>query len=91
MGVTWSPQTGLTRLDDLVPGWQFWSAIAINDRGQIVVEGWNSLDMAGVTYAGPVLLTPAPEPATAGPLCVGLTAILLIVRAPRRAVGRRAA
>ncbi|MBD2487058.1 PEP-CTERM sorting domain-containing protein [Aulosira sp. FACHB-615] len=64
----WSESTGIFDLDTLTDpslGWDFYSAIAINNKGQILAQGDN-----GKSY-GYVLLTPrnaepVPEPITMG-------------------------
>jgi probable HAF family extracellular repeat protein len=45
----------LTKLDDLVPGWQINAAFGINDRGQIVAGGCSA------TACGSLRLDPIPE------------------------------
>jgi probable HAF family extracellular repeat protein len=69
----------LNRLDDFIDpnsNWQLWSALDINDAGQIV--GYGS-DPAG--HAAGFVLTPIPEPAWLGALLAGFA----LVQSGRRA------
>jgi probable HAF family extracellular repeat protein len=67
----WTREAGMLDLNELLAsggsGWTLATATAINDRGQIVGEGWLGAERRAF------LLTPVPEPAAlAGPILGGL-------------------
>jgi len=64
----------MTNLNTLIPsnsGWTLDTANAINDSGQIVGSGINPSGIGGA-----YLLTPVPEPASAGLISVGMMVLL---------------
>jgi probable HAF family extracellular repeat protein len=78
----WNPEGVMTNLNDLIPsasGWALAEAMAINESGQIVGWGTNSL---GQTHA--FLLTPVPEPKTSALFMLGLLAVACGVRRSSR-------
>jgi len=81
----WDPEHGTRELNDLVPQeWHVFDPESINDKGQILASGVNSI----THYVGPVLLDPVPEPATGVLLAGGLAVLAVLVR--RRRPHRRA-
>ncbi|MBD2494731.1 PEP-CTERM sorting domain-containing protein [Nostoc sp. FACHB-280] len=81
----WSESTGIFDLDTLTDpslGWNFYSAIAINNKGQILAQGDN-----GKSY-GYVVLTPrnaepVPEPITMGGTFLAGVGLADLRRQPR--------
>ena len=71
-GVT---MTNLNTLIDPSSGWTLYKAVAINDQGQIVGDGYNS-----ITGETAFLLTPVPEPATLSMLGMAGVAIFRYVQ-----------
>lgn len=74
----WSPEGVMTNLNDLIPsasGWALTQATGINEHGQIVGWGTNSLGQAHA-----FLLTPVPEPETTVLFMAGLLAAACGVR-----------
>ena len=65
--------TDLNSLIDPASGWTLHYAFAINDSGQIVGTGNNSLRQAHA-----FLLTPTPEPSTLALLAAGAGSLLLM-------------
>lgn len=82
----WNPEGVMTNLNDLIPsasGWALAEATAINEHGQIVGWGTNSLGQAHA-----FLLTPVPEPETSALVMAGLLAAACRVRRSRGRVSR---
>ncbi len=85
----WDAVGGTRALDDLVGGWAFTFAHAINDRGQILARGTRGGN-AGEEWVL-ISTTPVPEPGTWLLLGVGLMASggVAVIRGRRRGMDAR--